>query len=227
MSAVQNDNNPGYRVILDQPEVAAILEEGTVVRYPKGQIIFSADEVADRTYYIEDGYVKIYRLGFDGREITVGSIRNPGELMGVSETLYHGKRTCFARAIADVKLVLLSREQFDSVLQKHPELAVKVASLLAARMRYAESMLHSIVSGRVSARMAVTLLNIGRQCGETTREGIKIKFGLTQEELASMSGLSRQTVSTVLKNLKRENLIKINGRQIIIIDPQKLEQIAV
>ncbi|MEW6173651.1 MAG: cyclic nucleotide-binding domain-containing protein, partial [Bacillota bacterium] len=96
MGKENRDLLEGNPLILDEREKERLYKIGATVKYPKGQIIFAAEEVADRVYLIEKGWVRIYRLSSDGREVTVGSIRNPGEMMGLAETLYHGRRTCFA-----------------------------------------------------------------------------------------------------------------------------------
>ncbi|MEW6725951.1 MAG: Crp/Fnr family transcriptional regulator [Bacillota bacterium] len=219
--------NPKARedaLVVNEREREILCKAGTTVRYPKGQIIFSADEQADRVYLIEEGYVKIYRLNPDGREVTVGSIRNPGEIMGLAETLYHGKRTCFAGAISDVTMVILTKDQFIEVLNTEHRLALKVASLLGARMRAAEAMVYELMCWQAPGRLALMLLKISERCGERTNEGIKIKLRLTHNEIASMIGSTRQTVTSLMNTFRDEKSIEVQGREILIKDPKKLAE---
>ncbi|MEW6448545.1 MAG: Crp/Fnr family transcriptional regulator [Bacillota bacterium] len=212
----------GNPLILSEQEKELVRRIGTTVNYPKGQIIFAADEVADRVYLIEKGWVKIYRLSSDGREVTVGSIRNPGEMMGLAETVYHGKRTCFAGAISRVTLVVVLKKDFFELLTHEHYLALKVAKLLAARMREAEAMVHELVCCQVPGRLALLLLKIGERCGIPEDEGVKIELRLTHEEIAGMIGTTRQTVTSLLNTFKREKSIEFQGREIKILDPEKL-----
>ncbi|WP_027717742.1 Crp/Fnr family transcriptional regulator [Desulfovirgula thermocuniculi] len=210
------------RVALDDIEKMLIRQAGSTVHYPKGHVIFAAGDMADRVYLIESGWVKIYRLSADGRRVTVGSIRSPGELMGLAETLWGGERTCFAGAISNVSLVVVRKNKFEELLATHPFLALKVAKLLGARMREAEQIIQEMVCWQAPGRLALTLLKVGERCGVKTRDGIKIDLLLTHEELASMVGASRQTVTTLLNTFKQEKSIAYEGRFIKIIDPERL-----
>jgi CRP-like cAMP-binding protein len=212
---------PGVLVISGE-ERELIRGIGTQVRYPRGQILWSPGEVADRVYLIESGYVRIYKMTAEGQEVTVGAIRNPGEMIGLAETIYHGKRICYAGAIRDVSLVVLTKEQFLKLLASEYHLAMKTSALLAARMRAAESKVFELVCWQAAARLAFFLLKVGESCGIQTPKGTKIKLSFTHNEIASMIGTSRQTVTTFMSVFRREKSIIVNGREIIITDPQKL-----
>ncbi|MCL6634419.1 MAG: Crp/Fnr family transcriptional regulator [Peptococcaceae bacterium] len=209
-------------LLLSDIEKNLVRQVGSTVHYPRGQVIFSAGEVADRVYLIESGWVKIYRLSADGRRVTVGSIRSPGEMMGLAETLWGGERTCFAGAINNVTLVTVGKGKFEELLAMHPMLAIKVAKLLGARMREAESIIHEMVCWQAPGRLALMLLKIGERCGVESKNGIKINLPLTHEEIACMVGTSRQTVTSLLNTFKQERSIALEGREIKIVDPDKL-----
>ena len=199
-------------------------EAGSIVHYPKGHVIFAAGDISDRIYLIESGWVKIYRLSADGRRVTVGSIRSPGELMGLAETLLGGERACFAGAINNVSLVVLRKNKFEELLAHHPFLAIKVAKLLGARMREAESIIHEMVCWQAPGRLALMLLKIGDRCGIQTNTGVRLNLQLTHEEIANMVGTSRQTVTSLLNTFKQEKSIITEGREIKILDPDKLSK---
>ncbi|MDI6632502.1 MAG: Crp/Fnr family transcriptional regulator [Bacillota bacterium] len=222
LSKAKKDLLEGNPLVLDDQEKELVRETGVTVNYPKGQIIFAAEEVADRVYLIEKGWVRIYRLSSEGREVTVGSIRNPGEMMGLAETLYHGKRTCFAGAISDVTLVVVTKKDFLDLLTEEHRLSIKVAKLLAARMREAEAMVHELVCWQVPGRLALLLLKIGERCGIPESDGVTIKLRLTHEDIAGMIGTTRQTVTSLLNTFKREKSIEFQGREIKILDSKKL-----
>lgn len=218
------ENSPKIKLppFLDNAEKMLIREAGSTVHYPKGHIIFAAGDVSDRVYLIEEGWVKIYRLSPDGKRVTVGSIRSPGEMMGLAETLLGLERTCFAGAISDVSLVVMTKSKFEELLARHPMLAVKVAKLLGARMREAEAIIHEMVCWQAPARLALMLIKLGERMGVQTKSGIKINLQLTHEEIANMVGTSRQTVTSLLNTFRQEKSIVYENREIKIIDPDKL-----
>ena len=209
---------------LEESEKNIIREYGTVVHYPKGQIVFSAGDTADRIYLIEEGFVKIFRITTDGRRVTVGSMRSPGELMGLAETLYNGERTCFGSAINDSTLVVVRRRRFEELLKKHPSLAIKVATTLGVRMREAEAIIQEMVCWQVPGRLALLLLKMSERAGLETETGTKITLRLTHEEIACMIGTSRQTVTSLLNIFKQENSIAIEEREIYVLNTEKLKK---
>lgn len=152
-------------MLVSDPEKELIRKSGTLVRYPRDHIIWSPDEVADRVYLIESGYVKIYKMSAEGQEVTVGAIRKPGEMIGLAETLYHGHRTCYAGALRGIQLVVLTKDQFLELMIVEPGLAIRTSKLLAARMRAAESMVFELVCCQAAARLALFLLKVSDSCG--------------------------------------------------------------
>lgn len=210
------------KLVLDEELQALVRNAGVPVKYPKGQIIFSADEFADRVYLIEDGYIKVYRVTNEGRHATLGSLRQPGELMGMAEALNDAKRTCFAGAVTDVALVMMTKDQFLGVLLQNNRLAVQVASMLAARMRAAESTVGDLICWQIPARLATTLLKLSKSNGEETEEGLTIKPKLNYSEIAAMIGSSRQTVTTLMNVMRNQGCVSVENREITVRDPDKL-----
>lgn len=217
--------NINYEALaLEESDKKLFREYGTEVHYSKGQIIFSSGDTADRIYLIEEGFVKIYRITSDGRKVTVGSMRSPGQLMGLSETLYHGERTCYAGAISDSTLVVVRKSCFESLLIKHPLIALKVAMTLGIRMREAEAIIQEVVCYQVPSRLAMLLLKMSERTGVETETGTKITLRLTHEEIACMIGTSRQTITSLLNVFKQENSIAIEEKEIYLLDTDKLKK---
>ena len=219
----QNSNNIfRLKPVLNEVEKVLIRQAGITAHYPKGHVIFATGDIADRVYLVESGWVKIYRLSADGRRVTVGSIRSPGEMMGLAETLVGVERTCFAGAINDVSVVTMAKSKFEELMAKQPMLAIKVAKLLGARMREAEAIILEMVCWQASGRLAQMLIKMGERMGVQSKGGIKINLQLTHEEIANMVGTSRQTVTSLLNAFKHEKSIVYEGRAIRIVNPDKL-----
>ena len=216
------DNINHEALELNEHERNLIREYGTEVHYPKGQIIFSTGDTADRIYLIEKGFIKIYRITTDGRKVTVGSMRTSGQLMGLAETLYNGERTCFAGAISNSVLVVVRKKNFEKLLTEHSHIAIKVATTLGVRMREAEEIIHEMVCWQVPGRLAMLLLKMSERAGEITEIGTKITLRLTHEEIACMIGTSRQTVTSLMNTFKQENSIAISEKEVYILDRTKL-----
>lgn len=208
-------------LVLNDMEKQLIRQAGMVIQCPKDYVLFSAGDVSDQVYLIESGWVKIYRISADGKRVTVGSIRGPGELVGMAETFLDIKRTCFAGTISKGSVVLLSKTKFMEIMVQNSFLTLKIINLLAARMREAEAIIHEMVCSQALGRLATLLMKMGERMGEHTKNGIKINIHLTHEEIASMVGISRQTVTSALNTFKQEKSIAFEGRMIRI-NPDKL-----
>ncbi|AGL00793.1 Crp/Fnr family transcriptional regulator [Desulfoscipio gibsoniae] len=211
-------------VRLKDYEREMIRQVGLTRQYARGENIFCTGDPADRVCLIESGWVKIFRINGDGRYVTVGSIRRPGELMGLAESLHGVERTCNAGAITDVKLVTVYREAFIELLESETTIALKVAKLLALRMRDAESGVHEMVTRHVSSRLALLLLKIAEGCGQQVEDGVRIEPRFTHEDLAAMIGATRQTVTSILSAMREQRCLEIDDGIIKITDWQQLER---
>lgn len=210
------------RPFLNEGEREIIRQAGKRLHYSRGSNLFVAGDPADRIYLLEEGWVKIYRMSGDGKQVTVGSLRRPGELMGLAEAVAGGLRTCCAGAVSDLVVFAVARETFMQLLDTEPFLAVKIAKLLATRMREAESGIAGMASYQVRERLVRLLLEMAETCGTADENGISLNLNLTHEELAAMVGSSRQTISSLMGELNRERSV-ISGRgEIIILDPDSL-----
>jgi CRP-like cAMP-binding protein len=210
-------------VRLEDYEREMLRQAGLTRQYKRGENIFCQGDPADRVFLIESGWVKIFRINGSGRYVTVGSIRQPGEMMGLAEALHGVERTCSAGAVTDVQLVTIYREKFFELLECETLLTLKVAKLLAFRLRDAEMAVHEIVTRKVAGRLAMLLLKFAESCGYPAGEGIKIEPRFTHEDLAAMIGVSRQTVTSVLTTMRKKRCIEIDGGAIKITNPERLQ----
>ncbi|KJS64343.1 MAG: Crp/Fnr family transcriptional regulator [Peptococcaceae bacterium BICA1-7] len=209
--------------VLDDNEKALVRQSGQTIRYPKGQLIFSAREYSSHVYLVESGWVKIFRLASDGRKLTV-AIRHPGELVGIAETLCNSVRTCYGEAMDEVGLVVLKRDSFIDLLMANSQLSFRVAEALGGRLREAQAIIHEMVYWPVQGRLAQLLLKLAERAGVDIGEGVELNLRLTHEEIASMIGTSRPTVTSAFNAMKSEKAIVMEGRDIKIIFPKKLKK---
>ncbi|MFZ5650902.1 MAG: Crp/Fnr family transcriptional regulator [Bacillota bacterium] len=209
--------------VLDDGDKKIIRQAGLAIRYPRGQIIFASGEYSEHVYFVESGWVKIYRLAGDGRKVTV-AIRHPGEMVGLAETICNSNRSCFAEAMEDVRVVVLKREGFLDLLKGNADLAIRVAETLGGRLREAQATIHEMVSWPVHGRLALLLLKLAERSGVDTGTGIELNLRLTHEEIACMIGTSRPTVTSAFNAMKSEKAIVMEGRDIKIIYPEKLRK---
>lgn len=212
-------------VSLSSEEWEYVRRLGTSVSIAAGQSVFREGAPACYVYIIDKGHVKISRNSPLGKVVTV-SIRKAGDVVGIAEALGGMERCCFAETLEACTLWKLDREKFIEMLYSRPALAVKVATALGNRLREAENLFSNMVALEVDRRLARLLVSLADRFGVTGRQGIKIDIPLAQQDLATMIGSCRQTVTTTLQKLKDEGLIATGKKSLEVLDVAALRRIA-
>jgi CRP-like cAMP-binding protein len=204
------------------PEGAAALRASLTERaVAKGEIIFQEGEPGDRLYVILEGKVKLGRSSNDGRESLL-AILGPGEMFGELSLFDPGPRTSTAAALTDAVILALSNEQLRPWLAGRPEVAAALLQALARRLRRTNEAMADLVFSDVPGRVAKALMDLGEKFGEITSEGLMVTHDMTQEELAQLVGASRETVNKALADFAQRGWIRLESRQVMILDVERL-----
>ncbi|MEW6545733.1 MAG: Crp/Fnr family transcriptional regulator [Bacillota bacterium] len=208
---------------LDEQEENAFCRKATRVFYPRGHVIFAPGDEAGRVYFIHTGVVKICWLSPRGHAVTM-AIRYPRELFGLAEALCCLDRKCYAQALENTECYVIRRPEFELLLREEPDLCLKVARVLAARLRQAQLSICDFVRYQVPARLALLLLRLAYQHGTPSKEGIELRWSLTHQEIAFMVGASRQSVTSAFNAFKKHRLIRVERDRVQILNPQALAE---
>ena len=208
-------------------EPGTLEELATLMTYRafgKGMTLFHQDMPGTTLYLISDGYVRTYSIGQTGQEFTFW-IYGPGEVFGELSLLDQGgyhSATC--TTLTPIKTWLLSKENLFSILRRHPPLMLRFLGLISHRVRIATRKAEVMAFQDVQGRLAYEMLSLVERSAFATEEDIAIEVPLTQNELASMVGATRESVNKALALLRSQNLIKLSGANIVICDAQGLRQ---
>lgn len=204
------------------PEGAAALRASLTERsVAKGETIFQEGEPGDRMYVILEGKVKLGQSSNDGRESLL-AILGPGEMFGELSLFDPGQRTSTATALTDAVILALSNEQLRPWLAGRPEVAAALLQALARRLRRTNEAMADLVFSDVPGRVAKALMDLGEKFGEVTSEGLMVTHDMTQEELAQLVGASRETVNKALADFAQRGWIRLESRQVMILDIERL-----
>jgi len=188
-----------------------------------GETIFEEENCAKFVYLIETGHVKIFRLSPFGTIVTVG-IRKGGDVIGIAEVLREMNRCCFAKTIELSELWKMDGNTFKELLYSHPELSLKIAATMSNRLREAETTILNLMTLEVDKRLARLLLSLAEKGVSQGEKGLKLNVKLTQDEMATMIGSCRQTVTTTLHKFRDQKLIYSSKRNIEIINLDNLKR---
>jgi CRP/FNR family transcriptional regulator, cyclic AMP receptor protein len=208
--------------ILCPPKVKA-LGEKHYRNFKRGAYIYFPDEPATHIYMIVSGRVQIGSFQDDGKE-TVSSILSTGELFGELALAGEEKRKDYAQAIdADTTLCTLSIGELKALMFENKELSFKVLKLIGLRLMKLERKLELLVFKDARTRVVEFLKDAASWKGKKVGFETMIPTRLTHKDIAALTGTSRQTVTTILNELKDKNLINFDRKKILIRDLANLK----
>jgi CRP-like cAMP-binding protein len=175
-------------------------------------------------YLLVDGYVRIYSTGQSGQEFTY-YIYGPSDIFGELSLLDNGYHSATCTTVTPIKIWLLSRNNLFKIMQQNPVIMHQMMKLIAFRVRAATQKSEAMAFQDVQGRLVYEILNLEARYGRPTEEGSMIDMPLTQKDLASMVGASRESVNKSLGLFRSQNLIHFSETNIIILDRDRLERI--
>ena len=208
---------------LDDDAAAALRASMVDQRLAKGDVLFTEGEPGDKLYLIETGKIKLGHTAADGRESLI-AVLGAGEMLGELSLFDPGPRTATAVAVTKTKVLSMGHEALLPWLVGRPDLAAALLASLARRLRRTNEAMADLVFSDVPGRVAKALLDLGTKFGEESPEGLLVSHDLTQEELAQLVGASRETVNKALADFSARSWIRIEQRQVTLLDIPRLEQ---
>jgi CRP/FNR family transcriptional regulator len=167
--------------------------------------------------------VKIFKPSASGRE-QVLTIEGPGASVAELPVFDGGNYPASALATTAATLLLIRKKDFHALCMQHPEVALKVLRVVSTRLRRLVGIVEELSFSTVQHRLMVYLLREARAHGKRTPRGVEFAFTVTNQELASHIGTVRELVSRNLSRLQAAGLIKLEGRTVILPNPEALEE---
>jgi len=201
---------------LHDEQLRALAKVTLTRAFPKESIIILADEEGDALFLIAKGQVKVSLVSEDGREVIL-SLLGPGAVFGELSLLDGKPRSANVVATEDTELLMLRRFDFLQLLHRVPQIAISLLAELAARLRKTDRKIEGLALLDVTSRISETLLQLASEQGSDTPQGVLLRNRPTHQQLANMSGTTRETVSRVLKRLEAQGYISCRSRNITIL----------
>lgn len=208
---------------LPAKELLRLTTSTKMTKAPKKQIIYFPEESSNSVYLIKNGKVKISRLSEDGREIII-AILGPSEIFGESAITDKGsKREEFAEATEDTILCNMFSEVIHELMENDAAFGFRITKIIGFRLKRIQSRFESLIFKPSDERVKSFIKDLVKDEGQKNSIGeIELKLNLTHEDIGKLTATSRQTVTTVLNNLERLNLITYDRSKIVVKDLNKL-----
>jgi CRP-like cAMP-binding protein len=206
----------------DERLAGALRGEGRRVRFRRGQALFTEGDLADRVFVIERGWVTITSIAPGGREILLG-LRGPGDVIGDLSALDGAPRSATALAAGDVEATVAPGSALTRALSDAAT-AMELLRVLASRLRDADRKRLEFAALDTLGRVAWRLQELAERFGEPTTDGIEVELPLSQEQLASWCGASREATVKALAALRTLGCISTGRRTVVIRDQEALRR---
>lgn len=205
---------------LSKEELGELITRNPEKHFRPREIFSAPYEEDNRLLVIKEGRVRIYKLGPEGQEQTLAEL---GDRTAFAAQRLQG---AYAQAVEPTTILALSEEELKRVIERNPEVAIRLMRVFARRVRLCDERLADIALKEVPARVASLLLQLIEDESVITGEGYKIPTRYTQERLGAMIGAKRVSVSRAFRNLKEAGAVKLQGQSIHIKDVETLRRFA-
>lgn len=189
-----------------------------------GVTLFHQDMPGTMMYMIETGSVRVISIGRTGQELTL-NVLGPGEIFGELSILDGQQRSATAITLVPTVVWLLSQADLKEFMSKYPPVNQAMIQILVERVRATARRLEAMTFQDVLGRLAFELLSLAERNGQPHEQGIEITIPLTQVDLASMVGATRESVNKAVSVLRSKELINVDGTRWFLQDPAGIQQI--
>lgn len=203
---------------LNAHELEAVAARAVEKRFAAGERLFYEGEECTGMFILGHGSVKIFKTSPAGREIMLGIDTAPSSVAEVP-LFDGGPYPATVAAIDDVTAFHISKQDFYALARQNPELPLKVLGVVGRRLRKLVGLVESLTFGSVRQRLARALLDFGAQAGSDT-----YALPVTHEELALRLGTVREVVSRNLSRFQAEGLLRVQKREMTLLNRPGLER---
>ena len=208
---------------LTAAEMVEVEDKTIMMNAKKGQFIYFPEDPSKSVFFLKEGRVKIGNTSDEGRE-NIKAILQPGEVFGELALAGEETREDFAQALDNnVVICAMSIDDLEALMERNPNMSMKVTKLIGTRLRKMERRLRSLIFKDAKTRIIDFIREMALENGTPVGDEVLIKHSLTHQDIANLTASSRQTVTTVLNELKGKNVINFERKRIMVRDVNRLK----
>lgn len=210
---------------LSRGDLSAILSAGSRRRVDAKGIVFNRGDEGNDIYFLLSGGVKISTLSREGKEI-IFDVLVAGDFFGDMSLFDDKPRTGTVTALVTSAFLVLGKRRFLELLEHHPAVAIRLIKTLTARLRLMDSFLEDVLFLDAEARLAKRVTSLSRIFGQEGKDGeVRIDLKMSQQELANLVGITRESVNKHFKGWEKSGIIGLDKGCLILRQPQLLESL--
>ena len=202
---------------LSDEKIDEIKKYFTLREYPKGSMIILEEEYGDVVFLVKKGTIKITRVNDEGKEVIL-SLMGENDMVGEMSVIDGESRSANVLAQENCELYAIRSEDFLSLLKENFEISFSLMGELANRIRKSDQHIEALSLSDAEHRIGVSILNLAEELGVIVKGKVTIDNLPFQQDIANMSGTSRETVSRILKLFEDRNMLVKKGHKLMIPD---------
>jgi CRP/FNR family cyclic AMP-dependent transcriptional regulator len=219
-----NQNDQAFRNLSGEASTR-LNKIGMETHYDRSEMLFSEGEMPQCVFIVRSGRIKVSVTSREGKTMIV-RIAEAGHVLGLSAALGANQHEVSAEALEPCSVTAIQVTDFLGLLSRYPEAAMEATRWVLKEYQVVFSDVCRLALPTTIAGRLANLLLDWRKAGHQGHVNPSFTMTLTREEIAGMTGTSRETVSRVLQQFQREKLISIKGSSLTVLQPQALEQLA-
>jgi len=185
--------------------------------YNRGQVIFSEGSYPAGLYCINDGKIKLYKTGTEGKEQIV-RLHKSGDILGYRALISGKSYSTSATTLEDSRICFIPRDFIFNIIRDNVNFSLSIIKLLTQDLEEAENRLLNLAQKPVRERLAEAILILKETYGTEKGDNSPLNVNLSREDLANIVGTATETVIRLLSDFKSEKLIATKGRKIEILN---------
>jgi len=189
----------------------------------KNQPIYFPKEPSNSIFFLKKGRVKLTRMSSDGKEMILGLV-NKGEVFGEMAFLDEKERKDFATTLDECLICTINKDDFKQFVKSNPELNLRLTKLIGLKMRKYTERIEELVFKDAEQRVVSFLLSFANENGKQIGDEIFVKPFLKHQDIAELTACSRQTVNSVLTDLREKKIINFDRKKLIVHDKEELQR---
>ncbi len=206
---------------VSEEDLAWLEARSTTKTFKRGESVFAPNDSSDGILLVASGRVKMCHQTPEGKLSILGFV-DPGEIFGELALLDNSDRSQMAQAAEKTSLILIPRNELLSIVQKYPSIVLGVTKLIGLRRQRVERRLRNLLFRSNRDRLIHLLLELSEKYGQRQPDGVHLRIRLSHQEMASIIGSTRETVTVVLGQLQAENLLSVARRRITLLSLERL-----
>lgn len=208
---------------LNKDELIRMSECKTAYSIKKGEAIFNEGDTMNGVYCIKEGTCKIVKLGSNGKD-TILKLIKKGEILGQRSVISEEKSTLSAIAVEDMQVCFVPKSDIMGFFNENNKFSLEVTKDICHQLKEANESAANQSNKTVKERLAATLLHLNDISG-SDEEGV-LNIQLSREEIAAMVGTATESCIRLLSEFKKNNIIDLVGKKIILKDLKSLHRIS-